>query len=310
MNRSTFLFAAAFTATLILGAGDVRAANLNFNFNADSEGWTFGTIPPVSGTTPSWQWYKGPSSNDGGLQALLVASGSGAGAFALSPCLEILQESQTQRYIDVDFSHYTLFPQNILGQVQFQIDNSGTWQGIPTSAWKTVNHVPPTEPNVFPPLLTSPGAPPNVWLAFSGTNDAGNNPTAATGSGPHVLSAFRLNWDDYGLSNGSEIEFRFLIGVNQEYATQSPVPILWEINSLEIDGAKLCVVPEPGSLALVGCALACGACFARRRAVTPRPIPSRSDGSARGRLFRASRGGPPRSPTATTAHRAFSSGGR
>lgn len=229
--------------------------------------------------TPVWEWYKAPSSADGGLQALLVASGLGAGAWAMSPCLESLQESQSQRYIHVDFSHYTQFPQAILGQMQFRIDATGTsgfggWQGVATPAWDVVNHVVPTEANVFPPLVASPGAPPNLWLAFSGTNDAANNPTAATGSGPHVLSAFTLNWDDFGLANGSEIQFRFLVGVNAELPTQSPAPILWEVNNFQIDGAKLCVVPEPGSLALVGCALACGVCFARRRAIRLRPAAS------------------------------------
>jgi hypothetical protein len=47
---------AAFAVPLFLVAGVGRAANVNFNFNASPEGWTFGTIPPVSGTaTPAWR---------------------------------------------------------------------------------------------------------------------------------------------------------------------------------------------------------------------------------------------------------------
>ena len=85
---------AAFAVPLFLVAGVGRAANVNFNFNADPEGWTFGTIPPVSGTaTPAWEWFGAPSNLDGGLKALLVGSGSGAGAWAMSPCLEIRQNS-------------------------------------------------------------------------------------------------------------------------------------------------------------------------------------------------------------------------
>lgn len=113
----------------------------------------------------------------------------------------------------------------------------------------------PTESNVFAPLLSTAGS--NAYLAFSGTNDASGNP-----KGPHVLSAFDIQWADTGLSNGAEIQFRLLAGVNEDFPTQEPA-ILWEIDGFQVDGVRLCAVPEPGTVALAGCAVA--AALASRR---------------------------------------------
>ena len=240
---------------LVTAAGPEARANVQFNFNSDAEGWTFGTMPPASGTaTPIWQFAPGPSSNEGSLQATLTASGSGAGAWAMSPCLEI--ENQSQDNVHVDFSHFTQFPANMLGQVQFRIDTTGTgfsnnWQGIPQEYWDPVNHVLPEEQNVFSPLLSSSGTS-NDWWAFSGTNVATNNP-----QGPHVLSAFTIPLAPYSLANGTEIQFRLLLGVNADFPTPLP-DVLWELNSFQVDGVKLCAVPEPAALALVGTAIAVG----------------------------------------------------
>jgi hypothetical protein len=277
MKRSSWLLAACCAATLCLWVGTARAHNENFPFNSSSEGWTWGTIPPASGTaTPYWDWYPSPSSYNGGLQAKLVASGSGAGAWTMSPCLDILQESQSQPYIHVDFEHYTKFPQGIFGQVQFRIDATGTsgfgaWQGIPTAAWDTSGHLAPSTGtsglSPAPPLVNGgPGWPPtNDWLAFSGTNTSATVPSAQ-GSGPHVKSAFTLQWADYGLSNASQIQFQFMVGVDETVPPQSPETIIWELNQVMIDGAKVCAVPEPGTLTLAGVALACGlGGYARRR---------------------------------------------
>ncbi len=270
MRRS--ILPASLVFACVLTAAAVCRANVNFPFNASAEDWTFGTIPPASGTaTPAWDWYPAPSSYAGALQARLTASGSAAGAWAMSPCLEVVQNSQ-QEYIHVDIEHFTLFPAGILGQVQFRFDLTGTsgwgsWQGIPGGYWFTTNHVPPTEANVFPPLLTSSTVPPNDWLAFSGTNNASTDPDAsAPGSGPHVRSAFDLPWAPYGIANGSEIQFRFLIGVNDVVPTQSET-ILWEVNQVQIDGVKVCAVPEPSALALagIGCLVLIGAARRIRR---------------------------------------------
>lgn len=254
MRFSTSLANVMLACILTAACALVSDANENFPFNSSAEGWTFGTILPASGTnTPAWDWYPAPSSSAGGLQARLVASGSAAGAWAMSPCLEVVQNSQ-QEYIHVDFEHFTAFPTGILGQVQFRIDLTGTgwgdWQGIPIADWITSNHLPPAEATVFPPLLTSQASPPNLWWAFSGTNNAATNQDAAApGSGPHVRSAFDLPWAPYGLANGAEIQFRFLVGVDGTVPTQ-PETILWEVNQVQIDGVRVCVVPEPETLAL------------------------------------------------------------
>ena len=247
------VFHATAALILVMAAGPDARANVQFNFNSDAEGWTFGTMPPVSGTNaPFWQWASGPSSSDGALQAFLTASGSGAGAWAMSPCLEITNQSQDN--VHVDFGHYTQFPDNMLGQVQFRVDTTGTgwgdWQGISQAYWDPVNHVLPGQQTVFSPLLSS--GTPNDWWAFSGTNIATDNP-----QGPHVRSAFTIPWAPYGLDNGKEIQFRLLLGVNADFPTPLP-QILWELNDFQVDGVKLCVVPEPASLAIVGSAIAVG----------------------------------------------------
>lgn len=244
MRRFDSFLAAVATAALFLG-GTGRAANVQFNFNSNADGWTFGTVPPASGSaTPWWEWHKAPSSTDGGLQAKLLVSGSAAGAWALSPCLEIAQ-NKNQPYVHVDIAHYTLFPDDILGQVQFRYDAGSGWSGwagVPAAVWSTVGgHHPPNDPNPFFPL--DPGAP-----AF-----AGASPGAS--SGFHVTSAFTLAWAPYGLGNGDEIQFRFLVGVDAPLSVSSET-ILWEVNDVQIDGVRLCAVPEPDGLALGAVAVA------------------------------------------------------
>ncbi|MFM9058222.1 MAG: PEP-CTERM sorting domain-containing protein [Planctomycetaceae bacterium] len=273
MKRSWRHFAVALAVPLFVAGSDVGFANVQYNFNNSAEGWEFGTILPLSGTTPYWEQVS-VSSTGGALQSFLVESGSGAGAWAMSPCLEVTNAT-AQGKIHVDMFHYTAFPLGILGQVQFRLDVTGTsgwgaWQGISGTSWLTSldNHVPPTEANVFPPLLTSSTTSLNEWLAFSGTHNPSTDPDASTASGQHVKSAFDLWLSEYGLSNGSEIQFRLMVGVNEVFTPPlSPPKVLWELDDFQIVGVKECAaVPEPGTLALAGSAIGCGrAGLARQR---------------------------------------------
>ena len=240
-----FLSSCALACVLLLASeAAARAANLQFNFNSDAEGWTFGkeNQSPTSGNTLWWEWHKAPSSTDGGLQAKLLVSGTNAGAWAMSPCLDLVQ-NKNQPYIHVDISHYTMFPDGILGQVQFRFDTGSGWQdwlGIPSSAWDpSSGHHVPTETTVFPPLLDSSGSyvdTTNDWPAFAGTNpaDAPN----------HTTSSFTLNWIDYGLDLYDDIQFRLMVATDPARSSTEE-SILWEMNDFQIDGARLCEVAVP-----------------------------------------------------------------
>jgi len=136
MHRVTRLLAVTCAAAALLTGRD-SVANVEFNFNSTQEGWTFGTIQGSGTDTPYWFFEKASSKDNGGLQAFLLASGANAGAWALSPCMEVKKNDPT---IDIDFSHYTLFSStDILGQVQFRVDTTGTgfglWQGVPSIYW-------------------------------------------------------------------------------------------------------------------------------------------------------------------------------
>lgn len=273
MNRPSRLLVVAAVTVLSLGGRDACVANVNFPFNASKEDWEFGVFLPASGTnTPYWFWEKNPSKDDGAIKALLLASGSGAGAWAMSPCLEINNSGQKGEIL-VDISHFTLFPDQILGQVQYQVTTgtgSSGWLGVPSAAWEPAGHVVPTGTAVFPPLLSSSGTfydPSNNWLAFSGTNISSGT------TGAHILSQFTLT---YGATNtilgpgvnlGDEIMFRFVLGVDSQIPVSGTTPAtLWEVNQVNVDGVKLCKpVPEPGTLMLAAGAALVGLAAVRRR---------------------------------------------
>lgn len=244
------------TAFALAPSGVCRAANIQFNFNSNDGGWT-GTSPPAD---PWWQWEKSPSSEAGGWQGFMGSPGDLAIAYLESPCLEILQESQSQTYIHVDISHQYAFPEGMQGQVQFNFNTGSGWQAnwlaVPSSAWTHDGDHDVPLATALTPLLSGP--------AFDGTSD--HLPT-----GGHGNSVFELPWADWGggLQNGDEIRFRFALartGTLGEDPGIDPL-LVWEINDVQIDGAKLCAVPEPDGLTLASiAAVVGGAGLAGRRA--------------------------------------------
>lgn len=257
---------------------DLSAGNINYNFNPNDGGWT----PTTSGSIPAWFWKKSPSSSDGGWQAFSGSNGADTGAYLTSPCLEVSQNSQ-QDFVKINLSHRFNFPlssvtsgtADYLGQIQFRIlsgTNAGGWRGIPTQFFTgTATHLVPSYPGPLdPPLFGS-------LLITSATVASGTFPVQAWAqtttnflSGFHELSQVTLNWGEFGLAQGTEFQLRFLMAANT--ASTSGTAINWEINSVNIDGAKECVVPEPGAIALAATGLATGlGWYARRRSRVRRP---------------------------------------
>jgi hypothetical protein len=63
----------------------------------------------------------------------------------------------------------------------------------------------------------------------------------------------------------ADADGRLLVGTDASFPS-IPAALLWEMNDFQVDGAKVCAVPEPASLAMAGAAAACGiGGFAGRR---------------------------------------------
>jgi hypothetical protein len=246
---------------------DARAGNVEFNFNAKLEGWTFGTAANPVADSLEWEWRKQSSSAEGAIHVWLGPGlpPSQAVAWAESPCLEIEQEAQKQKEVHVDFSHWTDFPANLRGQVQFaykRMTDAGWsgWLGVPSADWDPTSghHMPTAPPSPAPLDTTAP--------SFVGTTSPFQK---------HLTSAFTIKWGDFtpNLQNGDEIRFRFLVGVTDPFpvtATSFGPQLVWEINDMTIDGVQVCAVPEPGGLAMAAAAAASGLVVAGRRRLARR----------------------------------------
>jgi len=264
--KRLFLWCAITCAAAWQVPAAVQAGNVEFNFNAKLEGWTFGTGANPVADSLEWEWRKQSSSTEGAIHAWLGAGvpPSQAIAWALSPCLEIEQEAQKQKEVHVDFAHWTDFPTNLRGQVQFaykRVSDAGWsgWLGVPSADWDPTSghHMPSAPPSPLPLDTLAP--------SFQGTTSPFQQ---------HLTSAFTIPWADFtpNLQNGDEIRFRFLVGVTDAFpGSTSLVPqLVWEINDMTIDGVTLCAVPEPGGLAMAAAAAASGLVVVAGRRFTRR----------------------------------------
>lgn len=224
-----------------------QASNVEYSFNSKLEGWTFDSSAPGS---LYWEWQKQTSSTEGALHAWIGSPSPAplAMAWALSPLFEISQQGNPtpQPYVHVDFSHWTDFPVSgatssidplALGQVQFQFmrttDTSWSdWLAAPMlwSGTSQGHHPPNYGPPSLPPLIENGGS-------FAGRSPDFDN---------HVTSMFDIDWNAFtpALGNGDLIQFRFMAGITGELPSAQTPQIVWELNSVGIDGVREVPVPE------------------------------------------------------------------
>lgn len=250
----------------LLSIASLAARAENYNFNQNDGGWT------SPAPAPNWIYGQLPA-NEKSWKAF--CAGGVAASFLLSPCFEIEEES-----IDVDFNHRFRFEDNPpgetpagAGQVQYSLDDGGTWLGISTWSSQGSEIAPPftpSTPDTAPPLV-APG------LAFVGTSPHYFN--SPSGGGNFNNSSFQL----MNLTPGDEIRFRFVAAMfepacpsckdggdgHDEKPCDSRTNPLWDLNRFEIKGAvETPCLPEPGGLALVAAGAASAALLVRRRRVS------------------------------------------
>lgn len=249
-------------------------ANIQFNFNQPNgkqQGWFPVPDPTVTGSiTPFWDWNLGPSGTGGGWQVYTGTNAALSAASLVSPCL-VLGNNKNSDWVSVEITHRFNFPTvpilpsgssaNLLGQVQYRVASGGTtpwgsWLGVPNAYFVdenlnpvSGNVLPSYPPPLFGPLIesgtvivsaTSVVDPVNAW---AGT-------TLDFASGFESKSVFTLPYATFSLALDDEIQFRFVVATDQ--SVSGTTELAWEINSVQVKGAKLCVVPEPAALALAG----------------------------------------------------------
>jgi hypothetical protein len=256
IRKAGVLLVLACSIGLLLAATPAGAAqnNITYNFNEDN-GTEVGWFTETIGTAPLWGWNLDPSSTGGGWQAFSGTNGANSASYLTSPCLII--STNTTQYVGFVIQHRYNFPlvdgtANQLGQVQYRVNTTGTqwgdWSGIPTQYFVKPNGNPDPGtylPNYGPPLFSP-------LVEWSGTMpvQAWSGSTANFATGIHQPSEFTLQFGDFGLQNGYEIQFRFAMATDA--LVSGTDTLVWEINKVQIDGVEPCAIPEPETLALAG----------------------------------------------------------
>lgn len=248
------LLALGFAGGTVLSPAPARAnSNVTYNFNNDN-GSEVGWFTDTSGTAPLWDWNTGPSVIGGGWQAFSGTNSANSASYLTSPCF-VIDSTAAQPNVNFVVQHRFFFPviddiANQLGQIQYRLDTTGTgwgaWSGIPTQYFVKPNGNPNPQaynpdygPPLFAPLIDTSGTMP--VQALSGT-------TNGFATGDHYPTEFTLQFADFGLQNGYEIQFRFAMAT--DLAVTGSNTVVWEVNKVQIDGVYEC--PEPGTLALAG----------------------------------------------------------
>ena len=259
------LILALVTAATWHCSAPARAGNVNFPFNASSEGWSL--VPNGSGSL-YWEWAKDPSNTEGGLHAWVnddpALPADGTTAYALSP-LFVIDKQGNDEFIHMDFEYWadllTSGTTSVLGQVQYSTNPGlpGSWKAVPAADYLSNSHVLPNA-IAAPPLI---GSEQNAFSGQLGGPSVGN----------HVSSAFELKWTDTtpNLQEGDTIQFLFMVGIHGPLPADTPKTQVWELDRVQITGVKVAPVPEPGSMALAGMAAGTALVTVVRRRLGRRP---------------------------------------
>lgn len=273
----------AFPTLVALVMSTAAANNFTYPFNANpGVGWTvmnFDTSGVVTSATSStmWEWTGGNSANEGGWHTRQATDVPVAATALLSPYFRVDDTGQDEVRMTLthrfNFPYVTMETGSIpaaLGQVQVSI-NGSDWRdgGIPTADFSgnSNHHVPEY---VFPAEPT----PPLVWDTMLPTGTASSSVAAFVDTSEgfatkdHHDTTVTLAFPPYTFGPGDFIQFRYVMQLQVPGSGTEPTPdwpINWEINSAQIAGVDLVVVPEPGGVVLAALGAALGAVGLRRR---------------------------------------------